>query len=357
MTIHYVLTVREGQFICEVILPVKSPIVSTSGLPAKRKSIAKRSAAFSMCIELRKGKYLDANLLPIYTKQLPAMRNAHLALKSKGSNMYKMQLKPTLWENGRGTIPEKLFLTVITLKHPWDRPVQPLGLLTREPLPAFPPFPLYRITGETSSVLAITLSQSLDLDDVQRGQLTSFTLRVLKDLFNKTYEFDETKMSYWLAPLHDLPLSVASNYETPQDLIEWKAIEAAHSREPDKWSKNTPDELLADKFLIDNWDGGRRFFTVGVTHDHKAMDPVPKDTAPAHRSDNILNYTVSLWKKSRLRRTWDEYQPVIEAEKVLHRLNVLADPTEAEQAALTKCFVCPEPLGISLVCKPVDFNL
>ncbi|KAK3044479.1 hypothetical protein LTS18_001185, partial [Coniosporium uncinatum] len=79
----YIMSSDAGRFICEVVLPDNCPVRSAIGQPAHRKAIAKRSAAFQACIMLRKGKYINAELLPINTKELPKMRNAHLALDSK----------------------------------------------------------------------------------------------------------------------------------------------------------------------------------------------------------------------------------------------------------------------------------
>ncbi len=129
---------------CEVILPENSPIRSAIGRPAARKSVAKRSAAFEACLALRKGKYLDANLLPISQKQLTAMRNAHLALTAKNTQAYDMRSKPSIWAASVGPIPVELFMTVIHLaEHDPSRPLQPLILLTRSRLPHIPRFPVY----------------------------------------------------------------------------------------------------------------------------------------------------------------------------------------------------------------------
>lgn len=101
------------------------------------------------------------------------------------------------------------------------------------------------------------------------------------------------------------------------------------------------------KFLVDPYDGGRRFFTTGMARHLKATDPVPEGVAPGGRTDSILSYSVKLWKASRMKRQWTENQPVLEAEKIQHRLNILSEPNEAEKAAITHCYICPEPMEIS----------
>lgn len=54
-----------------------------------------------------------------------------------------------------------------------------------------------------------------------------------------------------------------------------------------------------------------------------------------------------LRKKSREYRTWNEDQPVVNAEQMLHRRNFLAEPTTDEKDLKTKVYLCPEPMRIS----------
>lgn len=137
---EYVITVQNKQFVCEVILPEGSPIrgsigqchsipfdqgwpswssiqfskddmlINYVGRPASTKQVAKCSAAFDTCLELVKAKYLNEWLLSTFTKQLPAMRNALLAVSSKKREAYPMKTKPRLW-SFEGA-PEQYFLTV-----------------------------------------------------------------------------------------------------------------------------------------------------------------------------------------------------------------------------------------------------
>ncbi|KAI9821879.1 MAG: Dicer-like protein 1 [Pycnora praestabilis] len=347
----FVMSVQDGKFICEVILPEKSPVRFATGRPALKKSIAKRSAAFEACIMLRKGKYLDGNLLPTYTKQLPAMRNALLALSMKKMNLYDMRLKPSIWEQSWGTTPDKLFLTVLELGTPQSlgRPYQPLALLTRKKLPCLPPFLLHLDAGLSSQVVSTSMAISIGISDLELSQLTSFTLRIFRDVFNKLYEFDQDKMSYWLAPICWGSNTPLLDPETTQmtRLIDWKTINIVHNNEQLDWNMTLPHEFLADKFLIDRWDGGRRFFSVGVAPEYKPSDPVPPDTASGKYMKSILDYSVSLFAKSRVKAQWLPDQPVILAQKVLHRRNLLDEITKKERILRTKCYLCPEPLKFS----------
>ena len=345
------MSMEHKQFVCEVLLPENSPVRSVSGRPSPSKATAKRSAAFEACLCLRKAGYLDANLLPTYHKQLPAMRNAHLALKMKKTNAYNMRIKPSIWEQTRGSCPNVLFVTILTLTAPESvlRPSQPLALLTRTPMPEIPSFPIYPHPGTKSDVVCIKLSEQLVLSPAKLTSLTSFTLRIYKDIFNKVYEINEPQMSYWLAPV----VNDRSAYikESPPDvLIDWSVVNLVHSNEEIPWTVDTPHEQLRNRYLVDRWDGGRRFFSDRVVPGAKPLDPVPEG-CPAHKyMNNILDYTVSLFSKSRARVTWRHDQPVLLAHRVLHRRNHLDDIDTSEKDAKTLSYLCPEPLKFSAVC-------
>ncbi|MCJ1415936.1 Dicer-like protein 1 [Xylographa parallela] len=344
----YVMSVQRKQYICEVIMPEMSPIVSVTGRPCARKAIAKCSAAFEACLKLRQAGYLDSNLLPIYHKQLPAMRNAHLALSLKTTNAYDMRVKPEVWEQTWGAIPTELYMTVLDVKdvEALGRPSQPLAILTRFMIPNLPSFPLHLRPGTTSEVSCKPLTNSLKLTDSMLKQLTSFTLRIYKDMFNKTYENNDISMSYWLAPLVKYQPADLCTGE-PRNLIDWSVLESVHENEEIPWTIDTPLEDLSNRYLIDRWDGGRRFFSVGVAPGLNPGDPVPEGSLAHKYMDTILDYTVSLFAKSRARATWRKDQPVLEAHRVLHRRNWLDDWDEAEQNVKTLSYLCPEPLKFS----------
>jgi len=344
------MTVEHKQFVCEVILPKNSPVRSATGRPAGKKSIAKRSAAFEACILLRKGKHLDSNLLPTYHKQLPAMRNALLALNMKKTNAYEMRLKPSLWEDNWGRVPETLYLTVIELATPGTlgRPYKPLGMLTRTRLPAFPPFLLHLDVGITSDVVCSSLATSIEVNEASLVKFSAFTFRIFQDVFAKLYEVNQSRMSYWLAPLLSDRL-VALQDPCPEKLVDWEMLNFVHDNEQLDWTIDTPHSFLADRFLVDKWDGGRRYFSVGIAPELKALDAVPPNAAPSKHMKNILDYTVSLYAKSRARATWRPDQPVVLAQRVLHRRNWLDEISEKEKVLRNKCYVCPEPLKFSAV--------
>ena len=345
------MTIENKQYICEVILPENAPIRSVIGRPSAQKAIAKQSAAFEACLKLRQDGFLDEHLLPIYHKHLPAMRNAHLALDMRKTNLYEMRIKPSLWETQWGSVPEKLYMTVLNLVSTGDgaQDYMPLAILTRGALPAFPTFPLHPKPGVISEVHCKSTLLPLKVTASDLAKLTSFTLRIYKDIFNKTYEINEARMSYWLAPVSEAAkLDLRRDY-APNTLIRWDVVDFVCENEEIKWESDTPHEEMADRYLIDRWDGGRRFFSIRVASHLRPLDPLPDGCASHKYNDNIINYTVSLFAKSRARVTWDHNQPVLEATKILHRRNWLDDWDVAEKETKTLAYVCPQPLRFSAV--------
>ena len=350
MALKFVIFVRDGKFVAEVNLPERANISPVIGRGHNRKMHAKMSAAFETCKILRSRKLLNEHFLPIYVDQLHHMRNARLAIKSKKQQAFPIQLKPSIWSAHRGSPPTEFYLTTIRLGDGWDRDVRAIGLLTRTKLPSLPQFPLYKLTGEQSMVQSQAYHTAIGADEAMISKLTWFTLTVFKDIYNKKFEEEPKNMSYWLTPLRlDFPLEFDCDHD-PSDLLDHDLLSSMHRQGPLKWEPQSPipNESLVDKFLIDPWDGGRRFFSERIVPDLKPFDAVPGNVATGPKGyTNIVEYSSGLFKKSKERRQWAEEQPVIAAEKILHRLNTLATPNEQEQTAIMQCFVCPEPLDIS----------
>ncbi|KAG9560859.1 dicer-like protein, partial [Aureobasidium melanogenum] len=334
----YIVTNQRERFVCEVVIPEPSPVRSVIGDPMTKKSLAKRSAAFKACKELVFTKHLNSHLVPVYTKKLPSMRNAALALSSKQTGMYNMRVKPRIWKDERGSIPSVVYLTHIDVSEGLGRPHQPLLLVTRRPMPNFPDFPLFLNDGCRTDVKLTALTTPYTVTEAELAKFNSFTLSIFKDLYNKTYEFDLLNMSYWLVPF-DQSAQLVDTQDAPSQLIDWATL-----------------NYLLDKFFIDPWDGGRRFFSARVATEYKLSDPVPEGCVASRRQADIINYTVSLWRKTRetKKTSWNLEQPVLEAEKILHRRNMLAEPTvkEVQDAAKVRSFICPEPLIISALPAP-----
>ena len=285
------------------------------------------------------------------------MRNAHLALNMSKAHSYNMKLKPSLWEKTRGSTPSELFLTILSLDTPENlgRPCQPLALLTRTPLPEIPPFPLYLQVDKVSQLLCTSISTSLRLSGTILTQLNEFTLRIYFDLFNKKFEVNEPQMSYWLAPIVKT-WKISRKCDPPDQLIDWDTLVNVSQYPEIPWTIDMPHADLLDRFLVDRWHGGTRFYSLEIKPDMRPSDPVPAGTAKAghkHYKDSIINYTVGLWKKSRERSEWRPDQPVRLAHKIHHRLNLLDEITEKEKDVNTTAYVCPEPLKISAVSQEI----
>ena len=344
----YVVTSAGAKFVAEVLLPAGAPFRSAVGDHHSKKTLAKRSAAFNACIELRRKSYLDGHLLPTYAKKLPAMRNAHLAVTSKKMLVYDMKTKPHIWEESRDKVPVELFVTVIDFPDGLEREHQPFAMLTRTPMPQFPSFPIFLDDGKESRIVSCPFATTLSLDDETLALLTSFTLRVFKDVFSKKYEADSSKLSYWLAPVVK---SHSSRNDTPSALLDWRLMHEVFEHEEYSWTTDMPNEALINRFVIDKWDGGRKFFSKSVSQTLKPLDPVPSGSAKSKWKANILDYSNSMFKSTRekFKDTWDLSQPVMETEKLRARRNFLTMPVPKELKDPTQAFLCPQPLQFSVL--------
>ena len=342
----YYISVENRKFVCEVILPDNSPIHSATGRPSSKKSIARRSAAFEACFILRQKGIIDGNLVSTYHKLLPQMRNARLALTVNKSNAYTMKIKPKVWEIGQGSLLDTLYLTVLELESPENLGMacQPLAMLTRTRLPDFPPFLLNLQIDRTSNLLCTSRRQAETVDGIKLNMLDAFTLRIFKDVFNKTYETNKPQMSYWLAP-------IVSDWKSRgnDNIMDWSIMKYVVENTRIDWSNEMPAEHYVNRYLIDRWNGGLRYFSLAVEPDMHVHDPVPEVAAKHKNMSNILEYTVHLFAKSRNRQTFREDQPVLRAHQLLQRINWLDDFTEEQQRVNTKAWLCLEPLTISAV--------
>jgi endoribonuclease Dicer len=346
------MSVDNGKYYCEVVMPEHAPIRSAFGLRYPRKALAKRSAAFGMCIKLLEGKFLDSLLLSSMKKTKPEGANAHLAVNGKKTGMYVMLVKPSLWADGRGLIPETVYLTIIDMPKGLDRSHQPIGLLTRHALPQLPSFLLFLNSGKISNVqTSPTPGFNVSADEIEA--FNTYTLLLWNHVNAKVFENNAANMSYWVVPI----LGQWAAMTTGRDCIDWAAVKYAVLRKGQQWTPKMPKELLENKFMIDPWAGNRRFFSVRVEPDLKPLDAIPEETAKfnrpgANKKKNILQYSISLFGKKFDEEwpKWDKEQPVMECTQVMHRQNLLAPPTPEEKdvnIGFRKAFLCPEPLVIS----------
>lgn len=355
---RYSVTNTLGGFQGEVIMPEGSPINNAMGKTHTSKPAAKCSAAFEMCLKLYQRDYLDSHLQSIYTKKLPLMRNAHLAISSKKREEYEMRTKPEMWSH-LGT-PDRLCIAVLTLDEPqvlgWNS--RPLLLLTRQPLLPIASFPLYFAKGRSSPARCVPVSASIAVDDDILGKLRDYTLRVFRDVFSKEYEAKPAELPYFIAPSnrgHEFACVATTKAE---DFVDWESLDCVQSTDTITWTGNEENGFFDNRYVTDFWDGSRKFFVVRRRDDLKPADPVPEGVPPpSHRTwsklapaeCNILNYSVSLWSNARDRFTWREDQPVFEARLLSTRRNLLDDNLGDEDVPYHTCFVILEPLRVSAV--------
>ncbi|EDN98888.1 hypothetical protein SS1G_13747 [Sclerotinia sclerotiorum 1980 UF-70] len=359
LRVDYVVTTVNKQFICEVILPEEAPIRGAIGRPATTKQVAKCSAAFETCVILHQKGYIDQFLLSTFKKSAHMMRNALLAVDGKKREAYEMSTKPTLWlSKGEQGI---FYMTILSLISPesLDRASQPLGLLTRSPLPVLPQFLLHFGGGRNSPVSCVPLTSSVKLEGTTLDQVNMFTLCLFQDVFSKAYKSNPDSMPYFLVPIN-CPNHTGDwkDYE-PMSIIDWETVQYVQDFENKQAGKpwehkpwlGKPDEYFKNKFITDPFDGSRKLWSVGITKDYKPLDPVPPNTAPRKgarkNNSNIMEYSCSLWAKARTRRTFDEEQPVVEATYISLRRNLLDEFDTGEVETPKKCFVILEPLKVS----------
>ena len=351
------MTMENGKFICEVILPEKAKMTSMQGKAYSRKSIAKRSAAFEMCIALLKAQRLDDNLISTEHKYINSFANLRCAVQEKNSNKYEMICKPRIWASTRGTIPDTIYLTVLQLTKPMNlqRPSQPLALVTRTPMPDIPPMLLHLQVDKDSEVRCTSIRKSLGVTESVVEKLNQFTLCMYRDLHNKIYEVDVSKMSYWLAPVLG-GSNIQKGCPNPSSLIDWATVDAVASQDidsPTPWNSDMPHSELAQKLIVDRISGRRRFYSEHVLQDAKLTDPVPEG---AFKEDdrmmtNVVEYSNSKSKKQKQEKEWqwNPDQPVLKAYKVPHHLDWLNDFTESPHSMESLCHICPELMYISAV--------
>ncbi|KAI0899860.1 hypothetical protein F4806DRAFT_454189 [Annulohypoxylon nitens] len=357
-TPDYIIRNVGREFECEVLLPDTSPIKSIVGRRASSKQVAKCAAAFDMCLQLKKKKYLDDYLQSTFTKKLPSMRNAHLAISSKKRAEYPMRTKPEMWSN-RG-MPERLFITVLKMTSPeaLGKSSRPLAILTRCPLPQIAKFPLFFEHQRTSDIQCIPLPGILEVATEDIEQMNHFTLKIFDEIFSKEYASAPEKMPYFLAPLihsHDYDFTTIDDIRA---IIDWGCLTMLQTTPRYLELENKPDEFFENRFVVDPYDGSRKFYTIRRRPDLKPTDLAPSDVprkqGPRSMKGvpvDIWNYSVSLWSRARSKLIVRSDLPVVEAEYIPLRRNLL-DELDKPENVERKCFLIFETLKISPL--PID---
>ncbi|KAH8681172.1 RNase3 domain-containing protein [Xylariales sp. PMI_506] len=353
----YIVKRTGAEFQCQVILPDESPIKSTLGLQQTSKQVAKCSAAFEMCIQLIKKGYLDDRLNSVFKEKLPAMRNAQLALSSKKRAEYDMRVKPDVWSI-RGLSAE-LYMTLLRLETPeaLGRRSRPLALLSRSPLPQISKFPIFFGNQRMSFVLCLPLDSSVSVSLKEVEGLTEFTLRIFKDIFSKEFKFSPESLPYYFAPVYANQLRSSICHDASAcSLIDWECVWEIKATKEVEMSGD-PKEVFEKKFVTDPHDGSRKFYTATYRPDLKPTDPQIADVkgsgngrARRDAPKDIWNYSISLWTRSRAKMQVRDDLPVVEAEYVPLRRNLL-DESESTETN-NHCYITFATLKLSAL--PVD---
>lgn len=280
------------------------------------------------------------------------MRNARLAISSKKSNRYDMMVKPKLWKALRGTKPVALHAVIISIcpSQPLRRERDSIVLLTREKLPCFPSFPIYLENDTECDVNCSALNFELQPTDKELEILTTFTLRIFQDVFQKIYDRDIKMMTYWLAPLNPRWEGNPKRLDS-RDVLDWDILQTVLDNPTLSWTSDRTETYSQNCFIYDKWDGRYRYFTLGIEPCLRPTDPPPSSMARRRHMSSIMDYCLSLYKNARKRflETCDWNQPVIRVELAQLRRNVLDKRTEKEKQKEGPYFVCLEALAISAV--------
>ncbi|KAH6969437.1 hypothetical protein DER45DRAFT_515726 [Fusarium avenaceum] len=333
----------------DVSLPLSSPVNFETGRPQRSKLLAKCSAAFEACKKLIKGKYLDGNLQPMFTKKVHHMRNARLAISSNKKSEYNMRLRPDIWaERGEWTEFFAITMTLDSTSALAENLTEcSIILLSRKQLPDLPQIPLFFGNGRSSIARLTSSKDSFQVTSEEADGLAKFTLRVFADVFSKEYDATCDQFPYLLAPVSQ----ESSDSDELRSHIDWDTVEFVKDHETLDW-ENAPEEFFMDKLVTDPYDGGRKLIIKGIDKTKKPSDPtpegVPESRSRAYRTvePTIKEYSNSLYQKSRLRVKWREDQPVVKAELLPLRRNLL-DEFQVDEEISKNCFIILEPLKVS----------
>ncbi|KAG6020138.1 hypothetical protein E4U40_006382 [Claviceps sp. LM458 group G5] len=312
-------TYAGGRFIATVILPDSSPVKVFRGMPQRSKILARGSAALVACIDMIKRKFINEHLQPTLSKRLPAMRNARLALSSNKRVEYNLKIRSDDWSTTG--IPTELFAVIIAIdgavllgKHG-----RSLCLLTRFRLPQLPPMDLFVDQVKKTSAALIQCGTALRVSEHEVAILASFTLTMFKDVFSKEYDCTVDALPYFMAPCVPMYYPTSSeDYEVDaRTVIDWTLLDAVHVPETDAvLASNDHAGDFQNRFVVDAWDGSRKFFTKQVNSTLTPADPVPASAPkPKSRSyfrgeQNIAEYSTSLTFQARRRAKWNLEQPL-----------------------------------------------
>ncbi|KAI0132078.1 hypothetical protein BJ170DRAFT_612321 [Xylariales sp. AK1849] len=356
----YIVKSVGKEFQCQVILPDAAPFKSILGRRASSKQVAKCAAAFDACVKLRNEGAIDEWLNSIHARNLPAMRNAQLALSSKKRAEYDFRVKPAAWSH-RG-LPDQLYMIVLVLENPTalGRLSRPLAMLTRKLLPRVAKFPIFFGNHHTSVVCCEPMTGALPVSLQQIEALTTFTLRIFHDVFSKEYKPEPEKLPYYFAPLTKHHTYTFDSHCDLSTLVDWDCVTMVHTTSSLDGIdlEGQPTQVFKDRFVTDPHDGSRKFYSIGYQDGLKPSDPeipgvkgMSSSKSRRNAPNDIWNYSVSMWSKSRSRIKVRDDLPVVEAEYIPLRRNLL-DEFETPETEKNHCYIVFATLKISSL--PVD---
>lgn len=321
------------------------------GKPEPRKSLAKQSAAFETCILLRNNGLLDNNFVSTYQRRLPAMRNAKLSITSKKTTQYSMIVKPSFWTQACDGVPCQLYLTLIMFSpaEPLQNERRSMVLLTRKRLPQCPEFPIYLEEDVETTVRTISVSKALSISPDDLELMSNFTLRIFQDLYNKIYEMNQEVMPYWLIPTAS-DIGEYGEGINPSDAIDWDVLQFVKDHERLDRNSVSPQGLNG-RFVYDPWDGKYRYFLRGINTSLRPSDLPPYFLPHRRYMENIMEYGLSLYKRSRIPflAACDWGQDVYDAELIPLRRNLLDRLSNSEKQVERRMVLCLETQVISAV--------
>lgn len=351
----YIPRTEGPRFQYRVVLPEESPVQGTAGGLYTRKLRAKQSAAFETCRLLRKHDLLDEEWRSKIYRRRPVMANARLAISSKKKDEYVMLVKPQCWELVSGQQPQQFHIVTMHIKEVEGsrtllRKPAPLALVTRDPLPIMPTFPLYLEDDIECQVTFQPCTSSLSVTAKLLEALTSFTLQIFLDVFNKDYEFDENRMPYWLAPVSPLVGSLDQTWQ-----IDTSTLTRILAKGSQRWEPGQSADLWSNSFIVDPWSGKYRYFSKAAISGLNPWSAVPTEF-PNRRlgMNSLVEYSCSIYghNRSKLLESVDPSQPILAADLLETRLNVLKKRSYDEEKP-SEIQICPQTLEISPL--PIPF--
>jgi endoribonuclease Dicer len=363
--VHYELDCKDAKFRYTVRLPDGAESLHMEKIRGEwmpNKSLAKRSAAWYCCYQLRKHNCLDEYLDSIHVRTQHKNNNAKWAVDNK-KEKYETKLKPDFWRRGSPTT-DKLHAAIVRLvpSRKTKHGLRPFVLFSRDPLPDIPRFPLYLEDNISIKVDFKRVPVATFVTAKQLHDLTAYTLRsVFYDVFHKIYDQDNNAMSYWLAPFDETKSQIAGAHLF-EHIIN---IPELCNAQPERvaWKPGMVADQWCNKFLVDKYTGAYRYMSYGVVLGATVDSTIPKTAEGSKPKLNpnatVEQFTNGQWKNSKERNAMhlDRDQPVFECDMFRARRDFL-DVANAKEMAKTalRCHAVPQQLEVGRLPPAMAFS-